>query len=281
MPPYRFHAELRHRLNVIIFGTDTPAGKRFDLFLIYAIFASVVLVMLDSVQHMHDNYAKLLIQAEWAFTIAFTIEYLTRIYCTVNKRRYLLSFYGLVDLLSIIPTYLTLLFTGANVLVVVRLLRVLRIFRILKLIRYLNEANVLLRALRMSRRKIFVFFCAILVLTSIYGSLMYAVEGPNNGFSSIPKSIYWAIVTMTTVGYGDITPHTVLGQLIASVTMLTGYAIIAVPTGIITAEIASEMRRERLELLCGRCTRAGHETDAEYCKFCGTRLNAPVQLAQQ
>jgi len=272
LPPYRFHAEFRHTLNTVIFGTGTPAGRNFDLCLIYAISASVLLVMLDSVEPLHRHYGEILFILEWGFTLAFTLEYLARIYCTTNRRNYLTSFFGMVDLLSILPTYLSLLLPGANILLVIRLLRVLRIFRILRLIRYLNEANVLLRSLKMSRRKVLVFFIAVLVLTAIYGSLMYVVEGPENGFTSIPRSIYWAIVTMTTVGYGDITPQTVLGQAIAAVAMLTGYAIIAVPTGIITAELTAEIRRERINALCAKCSRSGHESDALFCKYCGAEL---------
>ena len=182
------------------------------------------------------------------------------------------SFYGLVDLLSILPTYLALFVPGANHLLIIRLLRVLRIFRILKLVRYLSEANILGRAMVQSRRKILIFFSTVLVLSTIFGSLMYAIEGPTHGFSSIPKSIYWTIVTITTVGYGDITPQTPLGQVIAALAMLTGYSIIAIPTGILTAELAQEMQRERIGQACKNCNKSGHDRDAVHCKFCGARM---------
>ena len=207
---------IKHKLYTIIFGHDTPAGKRFDLILIYTIIISVLVVILDSLTTAtrFDFYLKCL---EWAFTIFFTVEYVLRIYCSPNRWRYVFSFYGLVDLLSIIPTYLSLFITDASYLLIVRLLRVLRVFRILKLVRYLSEANILARSLLMSRRKILVFFSVVLVLATIFGSLMFIVEGPEHGFTSIPRSIYWTIVTITTVGYGDITPHTILGQIIAVV----------------------------------------------------------------
>jgi len=275
IPPYRFHAELRHKLNVIIFGTDTVAGRRFDLILIITILASVALVMLESITDVRWSYGSWLLVAEWCFTIAFTIEYLTRIYCTPDRRGYVFSFFGLVDLVSILPTYLALFLHGAQVIIIVRLLRVLRIFRVLKLIRYLNEANILVRALIQARRKTLVFLFSMLVLIAIFGAVMYVVEGPENGFTSIPASMYWAIVTITTVGYGDIAPHTSLGRAIAAMAMLTGYAIIAVPTGIITSELAMEMRRERAALLCASCKQAGHESDAAFCKFCGASLKPP------
>jgi voltage-gated potassium channel len=186
--------------------------------------------------------------------------------------KYARSFYGIIDLLSVLPTYITFFFGAGGFLIVVRLLRVLRIFRVLKLVRFVKEANVLTRAMIMSRHKIMVFMFIICILTTIFGSLMYVIEGPENGFSSIPKSIYWAIVTITTVGYGDIAPQTFIGQVLASLTMLMGYAIVAVPTGIITAGIAAEITRDRQKTLCKSCGRFGHEMDAQYCKFCGKDL---------
>ncbi len=263
---------LKQTLYTIIFGHDTPAGKLFDLVLIYTILFSVVVVVLDSVSILSDNYKLYFKIVEWMLTVFFTIEYCTRIYCSPNRWRYIFSYYGIVDLLSILPTYLGLFVTNVSYLLIIRLLRVLRIFRILKLVRYLNEANVLARSLVMSRRKILVFFSVVLVLATIFGSLMFVVEGPENGFSSIPKSVYWTIVTITTVGYGDITPQTVLGQIIASMVMLTGYSIIAVPTGIFTAEIAMEMQRQRQIKTCTHCERSGHEQDADYCRFCSAEL---------
>lgn len=265
-------AELKHRLNVIIFGTDTPAGKRFDVMLIVLIVASVIVLMVESVEALPPEYLIYLRIAEWVFTIIFTLEYMVRFYCSPHPFRYANSFYGLVDLLSILPSYLSLFFPGANYLLIVRLFRVLRVFRVLKLVRYLTEANVLLRALVISRRKIAIFFLFVFILSIIFGSLMYVVEGPSNGFSSIPKSIYWTIVTITTVGYGDITPQTPLGQLIAAFAMLTGYSIIAVPTGILTAELTQEIQKERQARLCSSCEYPGHEAGAQFCLKCGERL---------
>ena len=272
MPTYRFQAHQRARLYRIIFGTDTPAGQGFDIILIYVILASVLLVILDSVEAFSNPYSDIFFRLEWFFTLLFTLEYLVRIYCSPKPLRYMTSFFGIVDLLSILPSYLAFFITNANFLLIIRLFRVLRVFRVLKLIRYLSEANVLLRSMKMARRKIFVFFFSVIILTSIFGSLMFILEGPENGFTSIPKSIYWAIVTITTVGYGDITPHTALGQAIAALAMLTGYAIIAVPTGIITAELSLEMHRSRQEIQCPQCRHRGHDSDAKHCLQCGAAL---------
>ncbi|MGH1471446.1 MAG: ion transporter [Cellvibrionaceae bacterium] len=263
---------LRKKLYAIIFGTESPAGKRFDIVLICIIILSVVAVSLDSIDAIAVNYKTLLIVAEWIFTIAFTLEYLVRIYCSPKPWAYIRSFYGVVDFLSIMPTYLTFFLPQASYLIVFRLLRVLRIFRVLKLARYIGETNVLLRSLAMSRRKVLVFFSSVLVLATIIGSLMFIVEGPENGFTSIPTSIYWSIVTITTVGYGDITPHTIIGKFLAAATMLIGYSIIAVPTGILTAEIASEIQRERNHKVCPNCNHSGHERDAKYCRVCGVKF---------
>ena len=263
---------LKNRLYTIIFGHDTPAGKLFDLILIYTILFSVIVVVLDSVTMLSDNYGLYFRGVEWILTIFFTIEYGVRIYCSPNPWRYIFSYYGIVDLLSIIPSYLSLFLSGISYLLIIRLLRVLRIFRVLKLVRYLTEANILARSLVMSRRKIFVFFSTVFVLATIFGSLMFIVEGPENGFTSIPKSIYWTVVTITTVGYGDITPQTIIGQVIAALVMLTGYSILAVPTGIFTAEIAHEMQRQRDNKYCQHCERSGHEQDADYCRYCGAEL---------
>ncbi|ARN75461.1 ion transporter [Oceanicoccus sagamiensis] len=263
---------LREKLYRIIFGTDTPAGKRFDLILIVAILLSVTAVILDSIEAWQLRYAMHLFYIEWFFTLLFTLEFIARIYCSPNPKAYITSFYGIVDLLAILPTYISLFVPSASLLLVIRLLRVMRIFRVLKLLQYSGEANALLRSLLMARRKIFIFLFFVLILVTIFGSLMYIIEGPIYGFTSIPRSIYWAIVTVTTVGYGDITPHTIFGQAIAALAMLTGYAIIAVPTGIISAELISEMQRERTVIRCSNCERFGHEADAEYCRFCGTEL---------
>lgn len=267
------HVQLKQKLHLIIFGTDTPAGKRFDVILISLIILSVLALMLDSVAEISHDYAIGFLVVEWLFTLMFTIEYGVRIYCSPKPSKYIFSFYGLIDLISVLPSYLSIFFPGANYLLVVRLFRVLRVFRILKLVRYLTEANVLLRSLMSAKRKILVFFTSVLVLSTVFGSLMYIVEGGENGFSSIPKSIYWTIVTITTVGYGDITPHTVVGQIIAALAMLTGYSIIAIPTGILTAELSQEIQRERSIHLCHSCGKHGHDVDADYCLACGEKLS--------
>ncbi len=266
---------MRAKIALVIFGTDTPAGKLFDLVLIYAILISVAAVVLDSVTSLHTRFGTWFFYIEWFFTLLFTIEYFLRIYISPRPLRYIFSFFGLVDLVSIIPSYLALVVAGANYLLLIRLLRVLRVFRVLKLVRYMDEANVLMRSLFMARRKILVFFVTVIVLSFIIGCLMFVVEGPTNGFTSIPKSIYWTIVTITTVGYGDITPQTVLGQFISTLAMLLGYSIIAIPTGIITAELASEMGRLRVNRNCRNCGRSGHENDAHYCRYCGVNLALP------
>jgi voltage-gated potassium channel len=263
---------LKERIYIVIFGTDTPAGKLFDLVLIYTILASVAIVVVDSVSAISSTYGDYLYVLEWALTVVFTIEYALRIYVSPKPWGYVRSFYGVVDLLSILPSYLGLIYADIGYLLIIRLLRVLRVFRVLKLMRYISEANVLARAILSSRRKILVFFCFVFILSVIFGCLMFVVEGGQNGFTSIPKSVYWTIVTITTVGYGDITPHTVIGQMIATLVMLTGYSIIAVPTGIFTAEIAQEMQRQRSEKSCQNCTTSGHESDAEFCRKCGAEL---------
>jgi len=263
---------MRAKIGLVIFGTDTPAGKLFDLILIYAILLSVGAVVLDSVASLHVRFGLWFTYIEWFFTLLFTVEYFLRIYISRRPLRYIFSFFGLVDLVSIIPSYLALVVTGANYLLMIRMIRVLRVFRILKLVRYMEEASVLTRSLYLARRKILVFFVTVIVLSFIFGCLMFVVEGPAHGFTSIPKSIYWTIVTITTVGYGDITPQTVLGQFISTIAMLLGYSIIAIPTGIITAELAGEMSRERAEKSCHNCGRSGHDTDANHCRHCGAGL---------
>lgn len=264
---------LRNRLYEIIFESDTPAGKLFDVVLIVAIVASVVAVLLETVPSIRIQYPHLLYAIEWAFTLLFTVEYAFRWYCARDARRYATSFYGVVDLLAILPTYVSLLFPGAQYFLVVRLLRTLRVFRVLKLAEYLEEANTLAKALRASRRKISVFLLAVVSLIVILGSLMYLVEGPKNGFTSIPTSMYWAVVTLTTVGYGDISPQTTFGRFLSALVMIIGYAIIAVPTGIVTAELTrSQSADERRLRRCPGCHALGHEKDADYCKFCGETL---------
>ena len=219
-----------------------------------------------------DRYHNYLAIAEWTFTILFTFEYIIRIYISPNRWKYISSFYGIIDLMAVLPSYLGLIVTDANYLLVIRLLRVLRVFRVLKLVRYLSDANVLMRSIVSSRRKIFIFFIAVVILATVFGSLMFIVEGPEHGFTSIPKSVYWTIVTITTVGYGDIVPQTIVGQIIATMAMLTGYSIIAVPTGILTAELTQEITRERQIRRCDACTRQGHDADARFCKFCGVEM---------
>ena len=263
---------LRDRIYQVIFGTDTVAGQRFDIVLIYLILVSVLAVVLDSIGWIHSDYGNWLFGLEWGFTALFSLEYCLRIYSSPRPLRYIFSFYGLVDLLSIVPSYLALIFPGASYWLVIRLLRVLRIFRVFKLVRYLTEANLLLRSIYATRRKVLVFFLVVLIISIIFGSLMFLVEGPENGFTSIPRSIYWTNVTITTVGYGDITPQTVFGQIIATMAMLTGYSIIAIPTGIFTAEIAREMGSQSNNRQCNVCGRNGHHLDAEYCHQCGVSL---------
>ena len=263
---------VRTRLHEIIFEADTPGGKLFDVLLILSIVISVILVMLDSVSSIRQSYGMLLYAGEWFFTILFTIEYALRL-CSVGRPfAYATSFFGLVDLMAILPSYLSLIFPGTHYLLVIRILRVLRIFRVLKLAQYLGEINVLSRALLASRRKITVFLFVVLTLVVIFGSLMYLIEDPENGFTSIPRSIYWAIVTLTTVGYGDISPQTGLGQAISAVIMIIGYAIIAVPTGIVTAELSQTYKKSVSTQACRRCSAEGHDPDAKHCKYCGAEL---------
>ncbi len=264
----------RKKLFVVIFEADTPAGKLFDVLLIVSILASVAVVMLDSVSSISQKWGTLLKTAEWFFTILFTIEYLLRLACAGRAIRYARSFFGIVDILAIVPTYLNLILPGSRYLLVIRLLRVLRIFRILHLSRFVSEANVLMAALASSKRKILVFFFAVLTLVVILGSLMYVIEGhnPQSGFTSIPKSVYWAIVTLTTVGYGDISPQTGIGQMLAAMVMILGYSIIAVPTGIVTAELTQVSKKEITTQTCPQCTRQGHDKDAKHCKHCGASL---------
>jgi voltage-gated potassium channel len=263
---------LRARTNEIIFGHDTPAGKAFDVALIWFIILSVVVVMLESVETVRLQYGALLRQVEWGFTVVFTIEYVSRLWCVERPMRYARSFFGIVDLLAILPTYLSVLLPGGQALLTVRLLRLLRVFRVLKLAHHVAEAMVLMRALRASRDKLTVFIATILTMVVIMGSMMYLIEGAQNGFTSIPRSVYWAIVTLTTVGYGDIVPQTPIGQALAAVIMIMGYSIIAVPTGIVTVELSQEIRRLKGGKACGGCGADGHDGDARYCRRCGEPL---------
>ncbi|MCS6230273.1 ion transporter [Shewanella baltica] len=265
---------LKRQLRTIIFGTDTPAGRYFDIALMACIVLSVGLVFLDTVEMFHREYGQIIRVLEWVFTVIFTIEYGLRLYCATHPVLYARSFYGVVDLLSVLPSYLALLIPGANFTLVIRILRLFRIFRVLKLLRYLSEGNVLLRAMMQSSRKVFLFFFSVSLIVMVLSAVMYVVEGPDNGFSSIPKSVYWTIVTITTVGYGDITPKTGLGQAIAAFTMLIGYSIIAIPTGILTAEISQEVGRHRDLRSCNQCHKTGHDLDAMYCSRCGCELDS-------
>ncbi|TGC09015.1 ion transporter [Methanolobus halotolerans] len=260
----------------IIFETDTPAGRHFDILLIISILLSVLVVMMDSVSFMRADYGRTLYNIEWFFTILFTIEYALRLISVRSKRRYATSLFGIVDLVAIIPTYLSILLPGSQLLLVVRILRVLRIFRVLKLVKYMSEADLLMKAMRASSRKITVFLFTVLALVTIMGSLVYLIEGEENGFTSIPVSIYWAIVTMTTVGYGDIIPQTSIGKALASFVMILGYSIIAVPTGIVTSEISfasiEERKKRSLMKNCIKCGNPDHDANASFCKLCGAQL---------
>ena len=257
----------------ILFESDNGASTAFDVCLILAILASVLVVMLDSVETIVGQHRQLLEVLEWVFTILFTIEYAVRLAAVQSKRRYALSFFGIVDLFSIIPTYLSVLLPGAQFLVIIRVLRVLRVFRVLKLVRYLGEARTLGRALAASRYRIAVFLITVLTLVVILGSFMYLIEGADAGFTSIPVSVYWAVVTLTTVGFGDITPDTAVGQFLAALIMLMGYGMIAVPTGIVSVELAHAAGRTEAApgvqiLVCTGCHGGGHDDDARFCKKC-------------
>ena len=269
-PPRR--APWREALRVVIFEADTPAGKAFDVALLAAIVVSVAAVFLESVADIRVHHGVALRNFEWAFTVLFTVEYVLRLACVGRPLRYATSFFGIVDLLAIIPTYLSIVVAGTPSLLIIRVLRLLRIFRVLKLVKFLGEANMLREALRASTRKIIVFLGTVLTLVVIVGSVMYLVEGEESGFTSIPQSVYWAIVTMTTVGYGDIAPATVVGKLLASLVMITGYGIIAVPTGIVTSELANLWKETVSTRSCPQCATEGHDMDATYCKHCGSRL---------
>lgn len=266
---------LRLRLYTIIFEADTRAGWRFDVALIIAIVLSILVVIVDSMTTASKTYDRVLNGLEWTFTILFTIEYLTRLACVRHPWRYATSFFGVVDLLSILPTYVALISPEIGVLLDVRILRLLRIFRIFKLTLYVTEYSALGEALRASRRKILIFISFVLMLILVLGTVMYVVEGPSNGYTSIPVAMYWAVVTMTTVGYGDLTPQTDLGKLIASMMMLVGWGTLAVPTGIVTSEMAAQRLSHRAETTtrtCPHCLSEGHAANAKFCKDCGTSL---------
>lgn len=270
--PKQKNTSFRHRLHEIIYEADTPSGKLFDVILLIAILASILFVMLESVQSINEKYGEFLNIAEWVITILFSIEYILRIVSVKKPWKYVFSFYGVIDLLSTIPKYLSLILVGTHNLAALRALRLLRVFRILKLARYISESNRLLIALRNSRAKVAVFLFFVLILCIILGTVMYMIEGSENGFTSIPRSVYWAIVTLTTVGYGDIAPGTPLGQLIASVIMILGYSIIAIPTGIVSAEMAKPTIHTNTQA-CPNCLKDDHKDGAEFCYHCGHELN--------
>ena len=268
------HQGWKARVYDVIFLADTPAGKTFDVALIVAIVVSVAVVMLDSVESISASYGRAFRLVEWAFTILFSIEYVLRLLTVRRASKYALSFFGIVDILAVLPTYLSLLLPGGQYLIVIRILRVLRVFRVLKLARYMGEARILGAALRASRYKITVFLFTVLTVVVVVGSLMFLIEGPAPPFTSIPKGVYWAIVTLTTVGYGDLAPVTSVGQFLASLVMIMGYGIIAVPTGIVTVELAHQAQRTTSPLYCPSCGSDGHLGDARHCKDCGTKLES-------
>ncbi|HKL67978.1 MAG TPA: ion transporter, partial [Bacteroidales bacterium] len=270
-------SQFKERLYEIIFEADTKAGKTFDIILITSIIISIIAVIFDSIPGLSESMHNSFTAIEWIITVFFTLEYFTRIAIVRKPLRYIFSFYGIIDFLAIIPTYLGIIVSGGSSLLVIRVLRLLRIFRVFKLSRYTLAGSIISRSLAESKAKIGVFLAAVTTIVIVIGTLMYLVEGSENGFTSIPRGIYWTIVTITTVGYGDIAPATALGQLIASLTMLTGYAIIAVPTGIVTAEISQQQKLLKFNRgntqTCPECLAQDHEDNAEYCKHCGTKLN--------
>ncbi|TKK71653.1 ion transporter [Ilyomonas limi] len=271
--PVQTKKHWQQRLHDVVYESNTIAGKAFDITLLLLIFTSILVVMLDSVEAWHSRYGYIFNILEWVFTFLFTIEYILRLICIKKPWRYVTSFLGMVDLIAIIPSYLSVFFAGANSLLVFRSLRLLRVFRIFKLTNFISEMQFLGAAIRASLKKISIFMSIVLMLVVILGSVMYLVEGRQHGFTSIPESIYWAIVTITTVGYGDISPATPLGKLVASLIMLMGYGIIAVPTGIVTNEMVNAVRNKKLHTeTCPVCGRESHDADAKYCKYCGAKL---------
>lgn len=263
---------LRTRLRIIIFESETRAGRNFDILLLIAIVLSVAAVFMDSVPSINERWGPVLYGVEWFFTLLFTLEYVARLWCIEQPRLYARSYYGIVDLLGVVPTYLSLFIADSQYVTVVRILRVLRVFRVLRMVRWVSEASILVDALYASRRKILVFLFAVLALVVVFGSLLYVVEGPESGFTSIPISLYWAIVTLTTVGYGDIVPVTPVGRMLASMIMIMGYGVIAVPTGIVTMELNATVQRRANTRTCEHCSAEGHIREASYCWRCGGEL---------
>ena len=275
VPRLRDHemGEIKEKIRSVIFEANTPAGKVFDVLLIVVILLSVLAVSLDSVTSISQKYGDVLLVIEWGFTVLFTVEYLLRLWTIQNTWLYARSFYGVIDLLGSLPTYLSIWFADAHYFLVVRVLRVLRIFRVFRMVRYVGEAELIAQALVASRRKITVFVCSVLALVVVFGSLMYLVEGgTNTEFSSIPQSIYWAVTTMTTVGYGDVAPDTGLGRGLAAVIMIMGYGIIAVPTGIVTLELNEAHRKRANTKTCPACSAEGHSYESSFCWRCGSAL---------
>ncbi len=278
MQPQDRKESLKERLYRIIFESDTPTGRRFDILLLYAILLSTLVVMLESVREVREAYGFYLTVIEWVFTIVFTVEYIVRLYSARKTWGYVFSFYGLIDLLSILPEYLSLLAISSQYLMVIRIFRLMRVFRVLKLARFMRESDVLLKSFQASRAKIAVFLFAVLNVAVIMGTIMYIVEGEKTGFTSIPRSIYWAVVTMTTVGYGDIRPDTAMGQFLALILMILGYGIIAVPTGLVGVEVAKNQLQSPQEnvfgkdTICNNCGHTAHLKDARYCQNCGASL---------
>ncbi|MBC9797769.1 ion transporter [Sinomicrobium weinanense] len=277
----------KQKARVIIYGTNTPAGRLFDIIILFLIMLSILIVMLESVEEIDQKYHEILLISEWVITLIFTAEYILRIITIKKSWTYIFSFYGIIDLIAILPMYLSYFFTGTHVLATIRSLRLLRVFRIMKLMRFIGEASQLKTALKASRTKIAVFLYTVLIISVVIGSLMFIIEGEENGFTSIPRSIYWTIVTLTTVGYGDIAPQTELGQFIAILIMILGYGIIAVPTGIVTVEYARSKRRTReneqtdpvvRKNMCSQCNTENHIAGARYCHHCGSPLDNTEQL---
>jgi voltage-gated potassium channel len=260
------------QLYTIIFKSDTKLGKAFDIWLIVFIVSSSLLVMVYSVESIREAYGHYMNILEWVFISAFSAEYILRILCSRGRTRYATSFFGIIDLMAILPAFLKFFIPSTNFLIIVRVFRLLRLFRILKMVRYVEESGVLMRAMAASKPKIVVFLLAIFTIITTVGSLMYVIEGPENGFSSIPESMYWAVVTVSTVGYGDISPHTIFGKFLASILMVVAYGILAVPTGIITYELAQTTKRSEPKQVCPECNFGKLDKDASFCSKCGTKL---------
>jgi len=264
----------KERIRTIIFGTDTPGGRAFDIILIVCIVFSVLVAIVDSVAEVHAKFYMTIRCLDWFFTAIFTVEYILRVYSVIKRSKYILSGYGIIDFLAILPSYLSVIIPGSySSFVVFKLLRILRVFRILKLAAYIKEVNDFIIVFKDCARRIFIFILTVLIIVTILGTLMYTIESHQAGFTSIPKSIYWAIVTLTTVGYGDLTPNSVIGQGLAAIIMLLGYSLIVVPTGFVTVAISTHIQREKEQRQCKECLKHGHDSDALFCKFCGNNLS--------